>query len=107
MTILRSRDNARVKRWAKLSQDTRFRKRQRRALVEGPHFVAALLERGLKPLSVIVSEKGAENAEIRALIQKSGQEAVVLSAGVFGSIAGARAPHGIHAEIKLPPAHEA
>src|SRR5258708_26365614 len=107
MTILRSRDNARVKRWAKLSQDTRFRKRQRGALVGGPHLVAALLERGLKPLSVIVSENGAENAEIRALIQRSGQEPVVLSAGVFGSIADAEAPQGIAAEIEIPPAKEA
>jgi len=102
MTVLRSRDNARVKRWAKLSQDARFRKKERRALVEGPHLVAALLERGLKPLSVLVSEEGVEIGEIQALIQRSRHEPVVLSASVFRSIADAETPQGIAAEIEIP-----
>jgi RNA methyltransferase, TrmH family len=100
--LISSRDNPRVKRWVKLSQDARLRKTERRALVEGPHLVAALLERGLKPVSVLVGESGAENAEIRALVQKSGQEAVLLSDAVFRSIADAEAPQGIAAEIEIP-----
>jgi TrmH family RNA methyltransferase len=100
--MISSRDNPRVKRWAKLSQDTRFRKKERRALVEGPHLLAALLERGLKPLCVIASERGVENAEIQSLIQRSGHEPVVLSAGVFASIVDAETPQGIAAEIEIP-----
>lgn len=105
--MITSRDNPRVKRWARLSQDTRFRKKERRALVEGPHLVAALLERGLKPLCVIASERGAGNAEIQALIQRSGLEPVVLSAGVFASIADAETPQGIAAEIEIPESRKA
>lgn len=104
--MISSRDNPRVKRWAKLSQDARFRRTERRALVEGPHLVAALLQARIKPLSVLVSEDGAENAEIQDLIRKSGQEAVVFSSGVFRSIVDAETPQGIAAEIEIPAPRE-
>jgi len=34
--IIRSRDNARVKRWAKLARDARLRRAERCAIIEGP-----------------------------------------------------------------------
>src|SRR3954469_19472056 len=38
---LTSRDNPKVRHWAKLARDHRYRKAQGRALLEGPHLVEA------------------------------------------------------------------
>ena len=46
VTVLRSRDNPKVKRWAKLASDARYRRSEKRALIEGPHLVAAALQHG-------------------------------------------------------------
>lgn len=107
MTILRSRDNARVKRWAKLSRDTRFRRKERRALIEGPNLVSALLDRGWKPICVLVREGAALDPEVQGLLRKTRMEAVELSDSVFNSTVDTEAPQGIAAEIEIPPAKEA
>jgi RNA methyltransferase, TrmH family len=106
VSVLRSRDNPRVKRWTKLVQDGRLRKKEGRCLVEGPHLVAALLESGLKPLAVLASEPGLKGEQIKSLVEKSGVHPVVLSEGVFRSIADAESPPGIAAEIAIPQAEE-
>jgi RNA methyltransferase, TrmH family len=106
VSVLRSRDNPRVKRWTKLVRDSRLRKKERRCLVEGPHLVAALLESGLKPLAVLASEPGLKREQIESLVKKSGVHPVVLSEGVFRSIADAETPPGIAAEIAIPQAEE-
>jgi RNA methyltransferase, TrmH family len=102
MAVLRSRDNARVKRWAKLSQDTRFRRKERRALIEGPNLVSALLDRGWKPVCIIVSEGAARDPEIQGILGKAKAELVELSASVFNSTVDTETPQGIAAEIEIP-----
>lgn len=99
--MISSRDNARVKRWAKLARDSSLRKEQKRAMIEGPHLVAELLEAGLEPLALLVSESGLERREIRKLIGK--REAVMLSDSVFKAVADADSPQGIAAEIEIAP----
>ncbi len=81
--MITSRDNARVKHWAKLARDGRYRKSQRRALIEGPHLVDAFLAAGLRPVEVI----------------KSGE---TVSDAVFGSIVDVETPQGVAAEIEIP-----
>jgi TrmH family RNA methyltransferase len=103
---IRSRDNERVKRWAKLSHDARFRKKERRALIEGPHLVCALLERGMKPLCVMVSEGAAQDAEIQELLGRTRLEPVELARNIFNSIVDTETPQGIAAEIEIPAARE-
>jgi TrmH family RNA methyltransferase len=100
--ILRSRDNPRVRRWAKLARDTRLRRTERRALLEGPHLVAALLDRGLRPEALIASESGLEQVEIRTLIERSGLVPVVLPDALFRATVDAANPPGIAAEIRAP-----
>jgi TrmH family RNA methyltransferase len=100
--ILRSRDNAQFKHWAKLAADGRYRKKERRALIEGPHLVAALLERGLKPLRILIRENSQENADVTALAEKAGLKPVELAKGLFNSIAGTETPQGVAAEIEIP-----
>jgi TrmH family RNA methyltransferase len=102
MTPIRSRDNPRVRRWAKLASDASFRRSEKRVIVEGPHLVAEALQAGLKPVTLIVSETGMKRMEIQRLIDKGNGEPVVLGDHVFGIVAHAETPPGIAAEIELP-----
>ena len=99
MAVLGSRDNPKVKRWRKLAADARYRRAEKRALIEGPHLLAAALERGIKPLAVLVTEEAAAKPEIAALL---GSKPVLLAKGVFGTIVDAETPQGVAAEIEIP-----
>jgi TrmH family RNA methyltransferase len=98
--MITSKDNARVKRWAKLARDSSLRREERRAMVEGPHLVAEALQAQLQPLALLVSESALAREEIHKLLAK--HEPVVLSDPVFRSIADAETPQGIAAEIAIP-----
>jgi TrmH family RNA methyltransferase len=93
--LITSKDNPRVKRWARLVQDARLRRKERRALVEGPHLVALAT-----PVAILVSESGAKRKEVRDLV--GSREAIVLADKVFRAIVDAESPQGIAAEIEIP-----
>jgi RNA methyltransferase, TrmH family len=99
-TIIRSRENPKLKRWAKLASDASFRRSQKRVVVEGPHLVAEALQAGLTPVALMVSEAALRRDEIRTLVGK--REAVLLDERLFRQIADAESPAGIAAEIELP-----
>jgi TrmH family RNA methyltransferase len=100
--ILRSRDNPQFKHWVKLAADARYRRKERRALIEGPHLVAALLERDLRPLRILIREDSQENPEVRTLVKNAGLKPIELAKGLFNSIADTETPQGIAAEIEIP-----
>jgi RNA methyltransferase, TrmH family len=102
VTVLRSRDNPRVRRWAKLVRDAGLRRKEGRAILEGPHLLAALLQQGMKPISVFATENALARDEIKALVVEAGAEPVVLSESLFRAIADAESPPGIAAEIEFP-----
>jgi RNA methyltransferase, TrmH family len=102
VTVLRSRDNPRVRRWAKLVRDSGLRRKEGRAIVEGPHLLAALLEQGMKPVSVFATANGLARNEIKTLVVEAGATPVVVSESVFRAIADAESPPGIAAEIEIP-----
>jgi TrmH family RNA methyltransferase len=102
MTVLRSRANPRVRHWSKLARDGRYRKEKRRALIEGPHLVAALLARGLKPLSLLATEAALRDADMSSLSAKAGLSPVLVAENVFRGIVDAETPQGIAAEIEIP-----
>lgn len=104
MNPLRSRDNPRVRRWHALAHDPRVRKRERRALLEGTHLLAALLASGARPLAVLVSETGGAAAEIAGLVQRTGMEPVRVSNALLRWIAEVASPTGLAAEIAIPQA---
>ena len=85
--MIRSRDNARVRHWAKLARDGRYRKFQRHALIEGPHLLDAYLQSGGKPVEII----------------RSGES---VSDTVFRSIVDVESPQGVAAEIEIPAGKE-
>src|SRR5688572_31590184 len=89
MSVLRSRDNPRLKRWARLSRDAAFRKKEKRTLLEGPHLVEEAVGAGLQTVAVLASESAAERPEIRKLAT------VVVSDSLFRLIADADSPQGV------------
>lgn len=105
MSVLSSRDNPRVKRWSKLAQDSRYRRSERRALIEGPHVLAAALQHGCRPVALLATQEGAADPEIDRLIGQSGVRPVLLSKGVFRAIVDAETPQGVAAEIAIPAAN--
>lgn len=106
MSVLRSRDNPRVRRWHALAHDARVRRSEHSALIEGPHLLAACLEAGTKPRAVLVSETGQTRPEIAALVQRAGIAPVTLPDALFRWLADAASPAGLAAEISIP-AYEA
>lgn len=104
MTALNSRDNPRVRRWRKLVRDSRRRREENRALIEGPHLLAAYLDAGGRPKVLIVSATAVKRPEIAALTARAGIAPVTVSDSVFRAIADTDAPAGIAAEIALPAA---
>ena len=100
MSSLTSRDNPKVKRWIRLAGDARYRRAEKRALIEGPHLLTAALQYGLKPVAVLITEP--VDAEVAALLAKSGVNPVTLGKGVFDAIVEADTPQGVVAEIVLP-----
>jgi TrmH family RNA methyltransferase len=104
MKALSSRDNPRVRRWQALVRDARLRREQGRALIEGAHLVAACLDAGGKPVSLIVSDAAAHRPEVASLIERSALPALLVSDSLFRSISDTETPTGIAAEIALPEA---
>jgi TrmH family RNA methyltransferase len=101
MTVIRSRDNARVRRWRDLARDARRRRGERRALIEGVHLLAEYLGRGGRPLAVLASEAARERGEVAALIRRAGTAPVVLADSVFRAVVDVESPTGIAAEIAI------
>lgn len=100
MSVLSSRENPRVRRWIRLARDSRLRRKERRALIEGPHLLAAALQHGHKPVAVLATEEGVADTEIGRLI--AGLRPVLLTKGIFKAIADAETPPGVAAEIAIP-----
>jgi TrmH family RNA methyltransferase len=96
---LTSRDNPKVRHWAKLARDARYRKAERHALLEGPHLVQAFQATGGLAIAILVTEKALGGKEIADL---AGKSPVVVSESVFRSIVDAENPPGIAAEIAIP-----
>ncbi|HVB48191.1 MAG TPA: RNA methyltransferase [Burkholderiales bacterium] len=107
MSVLRSRDNARLRRWQRLSRNSRLRRAETRALIEGPHLLAAYLDSGGVPLAVMVSESGSARTDIEALVRRAGRAPVVIGDALFGQIADAETPTGVAAEIAIPQPRQA
>lgn len=101
MNLLRSRDNPRVRQWHALARDGRARRRSGRALLEGAHLLAAFLASGGRPVALLVSESGRDDAEIAALVRHAGAEPVLLADPLFRWVVDIATPAGVAAEIEI------
>lgn len=102
MTVIRSRDNSRIKAWARLAAEPKERRKRGRALIEGIHLVETFLAQGGVPESLIVSESAADKGETRRLLKQCGVEPFVLTDTLFKRISDAETPAGIAAEFVIP-----
>jgi TrmH family RNA methyltransferase len=101
MSTLRSRDNPRIRRWHALARDSRLRRDQLRALIEGPHLLAACLDAGIRPEALLVSESGRAKPEIAQLLRRTALDPVILPDALFRWVAEASTPAGVAAEIAI------
>ncbi len=101
MSVIRSRDNARVKAWVRLADDPRERRKQGLALLEGVHLVGTFLQTGGRPETLIASETAIARPEVARLVAQGDGTAVVLADGIFRRISDAETPSGIAAEISI------
>lgn len=102
MSAQRSRDNPQVKRWAKLARESRLRRSEGRALIEGPHLLDAFLSAGFEPAAVIATESALRDREISRLVSRGGKEAVLVAESAFKAISDTATPQGLAAEIAIP-----
>ncbi|MDN5753257.1 MAG: RNA methyltransferase, partial [Nitrosospira sp.] len=108
MKLITSRDNPFFRRLIKLEDSPRQRRTTGLTLLDGIHLVNAhQLARGA-PKSLIVSESGCEDAEIKRLLAEREPETdtnvVVLSDALFREISPVKTPTGIMALISIPSA---
>lgn len=102
MSVLTSRENPKVKHWTLLARDARYRRTEKKALVEGPRLLAAALEHGCKVLSILATEEAAAQEEISRLVRKSGVRPALIAKGLFHGLVDAETPPGVAAEIAIP-----
>lgn len=102
MSVIRSRENERLRRWRKLAGSAHARRTERRALIEGTHLVQACLLSGCRPEALMVSESALARNEVAALVKASRLQPVVLADALFAAFADTETPVGIAAEIVIP-----
>lgn len=103
MKRISSRENPGFRKLLALHESAAARREQGRALLEGIHLVAACLEAGGVPETVVVSESAQDNAEVAALLHElDGAETLLLPDRLFERIAQVSAPVGMAAVIAIP-----
>ena len=102
MTIT-SRDNPRLKNLRLLATSAREIYQQGLTLIDGPHLISSYLAAIGSPKTLLVSQSGRDNAEIRMLIGQCATETLVVSDPLFRQLSGTMAPVGLLAVIDIPP----
>jgi len=102
MTILRSRDNPRIRRWRRLVTERQTRRRLGRAWLEGTRLVSAYLAAHGNPVALIVSAQALDSPEIAALVNDAGVAPTVVAPALFDALADTETPQGVAAEIEIP-----
>ncbi len=98
-----SADNPRFKALLKLAESSRERKKHGFSLLDGSHLVAAYSEHIGLPEELVVSDRGAEDPEVKALIEALAPVApLLLSAQLFHQLSTVATPTGILAVVKTP-----
>ena len=98
-----SADNAQFKALLKLVESSRERRLAGLSLLDGVHLVQAYQQHRGAPEQLIVSQSGADKAEIKTLLQGAATALVmVLSDPLFKQLSSVATPTGIIAAIKTP-----
>ena len=104
MERISSRQNAHVKQAHKLAESARERAKSGRTLLDGTRLIGAYAERfGVKALTLLVNEQGAQRPEVRQLIEAVEPRRVYLLADeLFDEITQVETPEGITAIVDIP-----
>lgn len=103
MKIISSRGNPLYKSLLRLKTSPRERRIRQAALLEGPHLIAAHLERAGQPRRLAVSASARQNAEVGALLRRAASlEPVVFADVLFRELSSVTMPPGILAEFEIP-----
>ncbi len=98
-----SADNTRFRALLKLAESSRERKTLGLSLLDGTHLVAAYREHVGLPDELVISDSGATNPEVKALVEALAPVApLVLSAQLFHQLSTVATPTGILAVVKTP-----
>jgi len=107
LTTITSRDNPRLKNLRLLATNAREIYQQGLTLIDGPHLISSYLAAIGVPKTLLVSQSGLDNAEIRTLIEQCATETLAVADGLFRQLSGTMAPVGLLAVIDIPPGEPA
>lgn len=97
-----SRDNPFFRELLQLAGSARERRRQGASLIEGVHLCEAFLDRHGEPREAVVSESGAANPEVIALLRRWRRPPVLLSDGLFRALSAVENGIGIAFVVDTP-----
>lgn len=100
MKLIRSRANPLFLTLRKLRDSAQERREAGRTVLDGPHLVAAYLDHGGAPDTVIVSEEARQTPEIGALLARV-PEPVIFTPALFREAAPVMSPAGILAIVPI------
>lgn len=104
MKAISSRDNADFKAMARLVASGTERRRSGASVLDGAHLLAAFLDSGRKPESLMVSRAGLEDPEVARLVERSRPAPVtLLSDPLFDALSTVASPTGVIAAVRTPP----
>lgn len=104
MKDIRARDNPLVKKLRLLASFSRARREYAQTVLDGPHLLAAALEHNWPLQAVVVSESGADEHEIAALLARceSAVDCFRLSDRLFAQVSPVDTPAGVLSLIAMP-----
>lgn len=103
MKAIASRDNPAYKALVRLVTKASERKSRRLSILEGAHLVAAAMDAGLAPETMLVRRSSREVAEAVSLVARArGSEALELADPLFDALSGLDSPPSIMAVVPTP-----
>jgi TrmH family RNA methyltransferase len=103
MKFITSSDNGSFKQLLKLAHSSRERRLAGLSLLDGVHLLQAYLQHVGVPQQIVLSETGARNLEIAALLKRAdGVNLMQLGDGLFNQLSSVTSPTGVIAVIKTP-----
>lgn len=103
MKTIASRDNPAYKALVRLATKASERKTRRLSIVEGAHLVAASIQAGLVPETLLVRHGSREDPEAQALLARAPAcERLELADGLFDALSGLDSPPVIMAVVPTP-----
>jgi len=104
MKFISSRDNPQLKNWRRLAQDSTAYRKAGQFWLEGDHLCSAALERGVRPLQVVL----AESFQAEQGVNWAGltDQVFVVPDALFASLSGLESPARMGFVVAWQPAHE-